>query len=148
MDLGPVFGTQRLRDRDLFIELSAIATHPYHKVPTLFFRISAEPFFAEAGQINLRTGSTPHIQPYAGHLGYEVCEAFREHRYGARCLRLLLPLAHRIGIDPLRVTCDPENTSWRRSLELAGAQFVETVEVPTDCWVFLNGHRQKCRCRL
>ena len=61
---------------------------------------------------------------------------------------LLMPLARRLRIDPLWITCDPENLASRRSLELAGAEFVEVVSVPEDCVIYQSGHRRKCRYRL
>src|SRR5579863_10233693 len=98
MDLEHVIDWGDLRDGDLRLDLSAVATHIYHKVPTAFFRMLAEPGMQVAGQINLRVGSTRHIEFYAGHLGYEVYGEFRGHRYAARSLRLLVPGAHRLGI--------------------------------------------------
>ena len=83
--------------------------------------------------INLWVGSTSHIERYAGHIGYGVHEEFRGRRYAARSVMLLLPLARRLGLDPLWITCDPENLASRRSLELAGAEFIEIVDVPEDC---------------
>ena len=148
MNLKDAVAAGQMRDGDLCLDLLAIATHIYHKVPTAFFRMLAEPAGTQAGQINLRAGSTPHIELYAGHVGYEVYEGFRGNRYAARSLRLLLPCVRRLGIEPMWITCDPENAASRRSLELAGAEFVETVDVPRDCCVFAGGHPRKCRYRL
>lgn len=62
---------------------------------------------------------------------------------------LLLPLARRLGIDPLWITCDPENMASRRSLEIAGAEFVEIVDVPESCGIRkFGGKLRKCRYRL
>ena len=102
----------------------------------------------ELGTINLRVGSTPHIERYAGHIGYAVHPAHRGHRYAARAVLLLIPLAGRLGIDPLWITCDPENTASRKTLELAGAEFVAIVDVPEDCIIRQRGHPRKCRYRL
>jgi tagatose 1,6-diphosphate aldolase len=102
----------------------------------------------ELGSVNLRAGNTPYIERYAGQAGYGVHEAHRGHRYAARSLRLLLPLAERLGLNPLWITCDPENHASRRSLEIAGAQFVEVVDVPQDSDIFRSGHPRKCRYRL
>jgi tagatose 1,6-diphosphate aldolase len=62
---------------------------------------------------------------------------------------LLLPLARTLGIDPLWITCDPENVASRRSLEIAGAEFIEIVDVPEDCGIRkYGGKMRKCRYRL
>jgi tagatose 1,6-diphosphate aldolase len=72
----------------------------------------------------------------------------RGHRYASRSLRLLLPVARRLGLNPLWITRDPENLASRRTLELAGAEFVEIVDVPEDCVIRQSGHPRKCRYRL
>ena len=103
----------------------------------------------EIGRVNLRIGSTPHVERYAGHIGYGVHAAFRGHHYAARSVKLLLPVARSLGIDPLWITCDPENMASRRSLEIAGAEMIEIVDVPEECGIRKYGGRaRKCRYRL
>jgi len=51
-------------------------------------------------------------------------------------------------LDPLWITCDPENVASQRTLELAGAEFVEIVDVPEHCIIHRKGHPRKCRYRL
>lgn len=140
---------EELRDGDLELEFREFAVHPYHKVPTYFFCMMLLTSGEEVGTINLRAGSTPHLERYAGHIGYGVHASHRGHHYAARSVVLLLPLAGRLGIDPLWVTCDPENMASRRSLEIAGAEFVEIVEVPQNCGIRKYGGKlRKCRFRL
>ena len=100
------------------------------------------------GGINLRVASTPEIELYAGHIGYFVHPPYRGRRYAARSLRLLVPLAWRLRLDPLWITCDPGNLAYRRTLELAGAEFIEMVDVPEDSIVHRSGRPCKCRYRL
>jgi predicted acetyltransferase len=141
--------TGELCEGDLRLVLSDISPHVFHKVPTYFFRMVSSPVGTEVGTINLRVGSSPHLERYAGHIGYGVHEPFRGHRYAARSVKLLVPLARRIGLDPLWITCDPENIASRRSLEIAGAELVEVVDVPQDCGILKYGnHPRKCRYRL
>jgi tagatose 1,6-diphosphate aldolase len=137
-----------LRDGGLALTLAGFATHPFHKVPTYTFRMVHTATGEELGGINLRVGSTRHLEMFAGHIGYSVHAPHRGHRYAARSVRLLLPLAWRLGLDPLWITCDPENLASRRTLELAGARFVEIVDVAADCAIHKNGHPRKCRYRL
>lgn len=129
MDLRAALRTGELCEGDLRLVLSEIADHVVHKVPTVFFRMIFSLTGAEVGRINLRVGSTPHIELYAGHIGYSVYAPFRGRHFAARSVVLLVPLARRVGLDPLWITCDPENIASRRSLELAGAAFVEIVDV-------------------
>jgi predicted acetyltransferase len=102
----------------------------------------------ELGGINLRIGFSEHMERYAGHIGYHVHPEHRGHRFAARSVRLLLPLAHSHGLDVLWITCDPENAASRRTAELAGAEFVEIVDVPENCVISQAGHQRKCRYRL
>jgi predicted acetyltransferase len=137
-----------LTDGDLELRFAAFTPHAVHRVPAYHFRMLHAATGEELGSINLRVGNTPYIERYAGQVGYGVHEAHRGHRYAARSLRLLLPLAGRLGLNPVWITCDPENHASRRSLEIAGAQFVEVVDVPEDSDIFRSGHPRKCRYRL
>jgi predicted acetyltransferase len=137
-----------LIDQDLQLELTEFGMDPVHRVPTYRFRMVHSTTKEELGTIRLRVGSTPHIERYAGHIGYGVHPLHRGHHYAARSLRLLSPLAQQLGLDPLWITCDPENVASRRTLQLAGAQLVETVDVPPDCIIHQSGHPRKCRYRI
>jgi tagatose 1,6-diphosphate aldolase len=137
-----------LLDGDLLLEFEQLAPHPAHKVPTYYFRMLPATSREELGSINLRPSSIPHVVLYAGHIGYGVLTDHRGHRYASRAVRLLIPLAKQFGLDTLWITCDPENVASRRSCELAGAEFVEIVDVPAHCIIHWNGHPQKCRYRL
>lgn len=138
-----------LRHGDLELRLADFSLHSFHRVPTYFFRMMSIDRAEEIGSINLRIGATPHIERYAGHIGYGVHRAHRGHHYAARSLVLLLPLARNLGIDPLWITCDPDNKASRRSLEIAGAEFMEIVDVPEDCGIRkYGGKMRKCRYRL
>ncbi|HTB95502.1 MAG TPA: GNAT family N-acetyltransferase [Terracidiphilus sp.] len=139
----------KLRDGNLRLELENFEIHEAHKVPTFFFRMLSEFSGEEVGSISLRVGSTAHVERYAGHIGYSVHERHRGQRFAARSVVLLKPLAERLGLDPLWITTDPGNMASQRSLELAGATFVETVDVPEDCGLRrFRGKMQKCRYRL
>ena len=137
-----------LRDLELTLSLESFAYNPVHQVPTYQFKMMHSVSAEELGGIRLRVGSTRHIDMYAGHIGYNVVRVHRGHRYAMRSLVLLLPLARQLGLDPLWITCDPENRASRRTLELAGAQLIEIVEVPFDCIIRQSGHPRKCRYRL
>ena len=144
-----VIQSLKLRHGDLELRLAEYSLHAFHRVPTYFFRMMSIDHAEELGLINLRIGSTPHIERYAGHIGYGVHPAHRGHRYAARSVALLLPLARTLGIDPLWITCDPDNAASRRSLELAGAELMEIVDVPEDCGIRKYGGKlRKCRYRL
>lgn len=137
-----------LAEGELVLQFSDFSSHPVHKVPTYFFRMVHAESGEELGSISLRVVSTRRVELYAGHIGYGVHPAHRGHRYAARSVRLLASFAGNFLINPLWITCDPDNVASRRTCELAGAKFVETVDVPTNCIIHRSGHTQKCRYRL
>jgi predicted acetyltransferase len=146
--LFPKHVVEAMEDGVLALQQAGFEPHPVHKAPTLFFQIVRIDSVQRVGEINLRLGSSPHIERYAGHIGYTIDPAHRGHRYAARATRLLLPLARERGLDPLWLTCDPDNLASRRSCELAGAELIEIVDVPTDCIIHRSGHPRKCRYLL
>ncbi|HTH54184.1 MAG TPA: GNAT family N-acetyltransferase [Edaphobacter sp.] len=137
-----------LAEEEFELELLRYEMHPAHRVPTYQFHMVDRETREVLGNIRLSTESTPHIELYAGHIGYGVLPKHRGHHYAARAVKLLVPLARKLGIDPLWITCDPENSASRRTLELAGAELIEVVDVPENCVIRRKGHPQKCRYRL
>lgn len=137
-----------LRDHDLTLRLDRFELHPAHHVPTYQFLMVHNSTGEILGNIRLSIGSTKHLEMFAGHIGYGVLPEHRGYRYASRSVLLLVPLAMDLGINPVWITCDPENTASRRTLELAGAEFVEIVDVPEDCIIHQKGHPRKCRYRL
>ena len=106
-DISRFIAPGALLDGDLVLEFAGLLPHPVHKVPTYFFRMVRRDSGVELGKINLRSESNPHIELYAGHIGYEVHVGHRGHRYASRALRLLMPLARELALDPLWITTDP-----------------------------------------
>ena len=100
------------------------------------------------GQLSLRIGHTEHIEMYAGHIGYTVEPAYRGHHYASRSCHLVLPLARGHGIDPLWITCNPENTPSRRTCEILGATLTEVVPIPQNDPLYQSDTKWKCRYRL
>ena len=137
-----------LSDGDLVLQFLRFDEHPVHKAPTYYFRMIHSETGKELGVINLRCGSTPHLERYAGQIGFAVHSVHRGNRYASRSVALLIPVARRLNFQSLWITCDPENVASRRSLERAGAELVEIVEVPEDCTIRQAGHPRKCRYRI
>ena len=100
------------------------------------------------GDIDLRLSSDHYITHYAGHIGYSVGRAYRGHHYAARACRLLLPLAKKHGLEPLWITCNPDNLASRKTCERLGATLVEIVSVPPGSDLYRRGEREKCRYRV
>ena len=100
------------------------------------------------GNLSVRIADSEYIVQYFGHIGYGVYPLFRGHRYAARGCRLVLPILAHHAVDPIWITCNPDNTPSRRTCELLGAELVNIVDVPKNTDLYLIGDRQKCRYRL
>jgi predicted acetyltransferase len=139
-----------LIDNDLELRLDATIPADLRKgfVSVYQFQMVHRPSAEPVGTIQLRVGTTAAIRSYAGHLGYGVLPRHRGHHYAARGCRLLIPLARKHQLNPLWITCNPDNIASRRTCELAGAYLVEIVDVPAESEMFRKGERQKCRYRL
>jgi predicted acetyltransferase len=115
--------------------------------PYYIFHIYSEPSDDRAGEIHLRIGNTDHTRLYGGHVAYGV-----RPPYGVvalqPALRLIVPLAARHRLSELWITCNPDNLASRRTCEVAGAEFVEIVDLPPETDMYREGERQKCRYRL
>ena len=142
------FDPTPLSDGELVLQFVRCDDHPVHKVPTYYFRMTHKETGEELGVINLRCSSIPHIERYAGHIGFAVHEPHRGYRYAARSITLLIAVSKQLQFESIYITCDPENIASRRSLELAGAEFLEIVDVPANCIIHKTGHPLKCRYRL
>lgn len=130
----------RLRHGDLELHLADYSLHSFHRVPTYFFRMMSIDRGEEMGNINLRIGSSPHIERYAGHIGYGVHPAYRGHHYASRSLVLLLPFARSLASIPcgLPVTPTmsprdaasslPARSSWKLSMSRKTAESANTAE--------------------
>lgn len=100
------------------------------------------------GRLSLRIGHTEHIEKYAGHIGYSVDPPYRGRRLAARSCLLILPLARAHGINPLWITCNPENAASRRTCEIIGSTLVETVPIPPSDPLYRWDTKWKCRYRI
>ena len=139
-----------LVDDDLALCLTARYTGDptINFVPSYRFSMTLVATGERCGQIELRIGNTYPIVKYGGHVGYEVSEEHRGNRYAARSCSLLLPLARSHGLNPLWITCNPDNLPSRRTCEIIGARLVEIVDLPRETDLYREGDRQKCRYRL
>ena len=102
----------------------------------------------KVGSIRLRIGRTRPLVGWCGHIGYDVDAKQWGQRYAARSCRLLFPLADAHGLRTLWITCDPENAASRRTCELAGGVYIDTVRVPEGTEMYAEGTRQVRRYRF
>jgi predicted acetyltransferase len=140
------FATDVLQDSDLrvvLVECQPAETNAWH-VPAYLFRLQMDSG-EYIGRIRLRVGWNDAIIKYAGQIGYAVEPAFRGRRYAERACRLILPLARRHGLDPLWITCQPDNVASRRTLERLGAHCIGIFDVP-DAYPLDAGLERKKMC--
>ena len=140
----------KLQDRELLLALDRyLKVDPEREgVPTYYFNMVREGSTIVVGSISLRIGNPDQLVLYRGHIGYSVKPEYRGHHFAARSVRLLIQLAAVHKLNPIWITCDPDNFASRRTCELVGAEFVEIIDIPPEEDLYHGGIRQKCRYRL
>lgn len=140
----------RLVDGDL--ELVLIRTTPADPVkryvPGYEFEMRSGGCKASAGKIRLRIGRTRPLIGWCGHIGYDVNLQYRGRRYAARSCRLVFRIASAHGLRTIWITCGPKNMASRRTCEIAGGHYVDTVAVPTGTEMYAEGKRRVRRYRF
>ena len=87
------------------------------------------------GRLSIRHSLTPWLEEYGGHVGYVVRPEARGHGHATAMLRSSLPIAHRLGIDPVLVTCDATNLASRKVIEGAGGEFEDQRGEKLRYWI-------------
>lgn len=141
-------GTLVDRELELMLVEKFLGNPGWGLAPAYRFKMANTYDGRELGRIELRVGNTTELRMYSGHIGYRVHKAHRGHRYAARGVRLLVPLARYHQLEILWITCNPDNFASRRSCELAGLELIEIVDLPKTTDMYRRGERQKCRYRL
>ena len=117
-------------------------------IPAYHFMITRADSQEILGDLRLRVGSSDLLCLFAGHIGFGISEPHRGNRYAFHALTVVAPFAWKLGIDPVWITCNPENLASRRTCELAGAEYIETVPIPLGSDMYERGERFKCRYKL
>lgn len=100
----------------------------------------------EVGHISFRIGETDHVVAVAGHIGFNIKESRRGHRYAAKACMALGPFVAEISKSVI-ITADPDNIPSLRTIERIGAQFIDEVDVPEHDAHYERGSRRKRRYR-
>jgi predicted acetyltransferase len=128
LDPGP------LVDGDLELVLASAKPHDTRRgvVPQYEFELRLTGTTIKIGLVKLRICLTDKLELYGGNLSYDVEEGHRGHRYAARACRLLSPLARRHALKSLLITCAPDNVASRKTCDLIGARYVDTIDVEIE----------------
>ena len=134
-------------DLRLVLVKQSLADPVRRYVPCYYFDMCREGSNQRLGTITLRVGAARRLR-CPGHIGYSVYKRHRGRQYAARSCRLLLPLAHAHGLAGVWITCSPANLASRRTIEIAGGRYVETIRVPREHPMYARGMRYVRRYRI
>jgi predicted acetyltransferase len=87
------------------------------------------------GRLAIRHELTPQLREVGGHIGYVVRPSARRQGYATKMLAESLPVAARLGIDPVLVTCDVDNIASRKVIEASGGEFEDERHGKFRFWV-------------
>ena len=113
---------------------------PTGHVPATFFWVAddADPD-TYLGSIAVRHDLTPFLLEVGGHIGYSVRPSARRRGVAMAALRLVLPHAAALGIDPALVTCDVDNIGSATIIEANGGALEDVRSDKKRYWVS-TGH--------
>ncbi|MGX7677696.1 GNAT family N-acetyltransferase [Jatrophihabitans sp. DSM 45814] len=87
------------------------------------------------GSIRLRHELTPYLLEEGGHIGYDIAPSARLRGHGTAMLREALPIAAKLGIDPVLITCDNDNVGSRKIIEANGGVYEDERNSKLRFWV-------------
>ena len=104
-----------------------------HRVPqTNLWLVEGEEYL---GRLSIRHRLNRRLRFKGGHIGYDVRPSCRRRGHATLMLRLSLPVAHQLGIDPALVTCDDTNVASRRVIEANGGRLASASDGILRFWV-------------
>lgn len=113
------------------------APRPAGHVPsTVLWWVEGEVFL---GRLSIRHRMTPRLLEWGGIIGYDVRPSARRRGHATAMLRASLPVAHRLGHDPVLLTCDWDNVASRKVIEACGGVFEDRRAEKLRYWVPTGG---------
>ncbi|RDG39742.1 GNAT family N-acetyltransferase [Streptomyces corynorhini] len=91
------------------------------------------------GRLSIRHRLNPFLRELGGHIGYAVRPTARRQGHATAMLIASLPVARRIGIDSVLVTCDTTNEGSRKVIEGAGGVLEDERGGKLRFWVATGG---------
>jgi len=93
------------------------------------------------GKCVLRIGHNDKLY-VGGNIGYSIDEPYRGHRCAAKACQLAFKQARKHNLGYVIITCVPTNDASARTCELAGGNYLETIDIPEDNEMYAEGKRQ------
>ena len=87
------------------------------------------------GELAIRHTLNRRLRYKGGHIGYSVRPTQRRRGHATLMLRLSLPVASQLGIDPALITCDDTNIASRRVIEANGGRLASASDGILRFWV-------------
>jgi len=104
-----------------------------HRVPqTNLWLVEGDEYL---GRLSIRHRLNRRLRFKGGHIGYDVRPSCRRRGYATLMLRLSLPVAHQLGVDPALITCDDTNVASRRVIEANGGRLASASDGILRFWV-------------
>lgn len=99
------------------------------------YQQGVEPDAEILGFLAIRHRLNQYLFDQGGHIGYSVRPSARRQGIASAALELGLREAQRLGIAPVLITCDVDNTASRRTIENAGGRLENQVGDKLRFWV-------------
>lgn len=81
------------------------------------------------GRIALRHCLNPLLEKRGGHIGYEIRPTARLKGYGKKALSLVLPIAKKMNLTEVLITCDDDNQGSIKIIESNQGKLIDTISV-------------------
>lgn len=119
-------------DLELIFVEKRFAIAPDNEIPVYGFIMQNRGSGLEMGAINIKAGYTENIIKFRGNIGFAVNKAFRGHRYSGRSCLLLKAILQSLNVNPVYITCNPDNVASKKNIETTGATFLEEIIIPDN----------------
>jgi len=80
------------------------------------------------GRVSIRHKLTEKLAEEGGHIGYEIRPSKRNMGYGSKILEMAIPVADKLGIKKILITCDDDNVGSWKIIEKNGGVLQDKVE--------------------
>lgn len=126
---------ERFADMCAFVAADRFPGSPRPKgfVPSTTLWIIEEDTYL--GRITLRHELTDLLLNWAGQIAYAIRPSARRRGYATHALKLMLPVAAGLDINPALITCDVGNVGSRRVIEANGGVLENTLAGKLRYWV-------------